>query len=1042
MFVEHFNAFFLEPQVSSLKPLLIPGTMAIVPLGLNRISVPLQANRAYYNLQSSQTQVSNLEEQLQSQRQYRYGSDSPYNASTTLTVQAQMERKAQNASNLKSTQNYLTATDSTLGQFSALTDDVRGLALDAINTYTSDTQRASLAKTTSQAIQQIFSFANNSYQGRYLFAGSTTSVIPFEWGTDSYTVDYRGTEHNVYSWSDTDLLSQSNINGVEAFGAISDPVRGQVDLDPSLSGSTLLSNLNGGKGIEKGMIRLTYAVEDRVYDVDIDLSNCVTLTDVERAIENNKNPYFSVEVDLTRDGLVLSLPQDTHGTVQVSEIGKGTTAMSLGIPTNVSFGQGDSLVGRDLNPSLTTTTPLNDILGSRAGVSLRFAGQNNDLEIVARHNGEAWTDEQGQVWPLNDLTVAIQADTDVSPGEEYVQFDPESQRLVIHIHPDNTTADNVIQAFQRANDEGTIPPFDAVLSGTDQVRADAGGTGVISYLPGIQVELGQTGGGSGTDFDSSGFQIVNGNTTHEISLDQCRTVGDLLAELNDPKYGLYATINDSNNGIDIRSRVSGADFCIGENGGNTATQLGLRTSALDTRLEDFDFGRGVSDYTGPGTAATASYSSTTPNSSLILRCRDEGSQWNGYALRFVPTTDPQGEVLVSMNEEEKVIEIGINVGTTTACEVVEAFNSQPGPKQYFELELDTTDGLNSGLGVVYDGQAVTSGGSDGGIDFTITRNDGTVLEIDIHGAETLGEVLDRINAHTANADGLLVASLAKNGNGIELTDKSFGECATRVDRTLLSTTAVELGLIPQGEEYRTKTTDGERATLAIDFGADNSALLISARSVGTYANDVTVEVIEGTAPGFLWDAASGTLQFTVLPGVTTANELVELFRDQAPETVRAMFEVQNGTNPDGSTSSGAGLVAPTTGTLVGGTDSVLTGDDPNPQETESLFNALIRLQVAMEKNDTREIERATQLLDGAVERLNASRATVGVMQNSLDNVQERLSEEYVQHEATLNQTLRIDYADASISYMAQMLSYQASLQITSSLFQMSLLNYI
>lgn len=1016
--------------------------MSIVPLGLNRVSVPLQLNRSYNSLGSSQSLLAKYEQQIMTERQYTYGSDSPFNATATLAIQTQMERKAQNSSNLKATQNYLSATDSTLAQFNALTDDARSMALEAINTTTSDSQRQTLAQTTKQALQQMFDFANYSYQGRYVFAGSTTSVMPFAWGENSYTIDYRGTEQNVYSWSDTDLLSQSNMNGVDVFGAISQPVRGQTDLNPSVSADTLLSDLNGGKGIEKGSIRLTYMVDNRTMDYDVDLSDCVTLGDVERKIENLGSPYFTLGVDLTENGIVLSLPPETPGVLTVSEVGKQTLARQLGIPTGVAITKDQPLIGRDLNPALTSSTSLGGILGSRANTTLRFAGQNNDIFLQAKHNGETYTDSEGQTWPLNGIGVSIRAETDILPGGEYVDYDPETQQLLIHIHPDNTSANDIIRAINEASEAGTIPPLEASASGTDQQRKDLAGTGIVSFLPGESVYLGETAGGKGVDLDLSGLQITNGNTVHEISFEDCKTIGDVLTRLNDPQYGLYATINEAKNGIDIRSRVSGADFCIGENGGNTAAQFGVRTTDLDTRLDEFDYGRGVNDYDGPGTQATAKYSSVTANSNLILRARNEGSEWNGYQLNFVPTTDPQGQVVVSMDEDAKTIAIGINPGVTTACQIVEAFNTQPGPKQFFDLEIDTSGGTNTGEGVVYDGFATTSGGADGGIDFTITRNDGTVLEIDIHGAKTMGDVLRIINEHPDNKDGLLVASLSKSGNGIELTDKSFGDQMTRVDRTLLSTAAIELGLVDSGQEYKTKTETGTQASASIDFGVENSSLLITAKSVGTYANGVSVQFVEGTPPSFTWDAASQSMIFSFEPGTTTANDLVQLFQSQASDTVRAMFDVQNGTNADGLPSDGSGSVSVAQSAMAGGSDSVLKGNDPNPKETESLFNALIRLQVGMEKNDVREIERATQLLDAAVEKMTSARATIGVMQNSLDNVQIRLEDEYVQHEEVLNYTLRIDYAEASLSYMGQLLSYQSSMQITSSLFQLSLLNYL
>jgi flagellin-like hook-associated protein FlgL len=1001
--------------------------MTIVPLGLGRSSVPLQTNRAYSNLTGSTAALAKAELQLYTQRQYQHGSDSPFNATATLSVLTELERKTQNASNLQYTQTFLTATSSVLSKFNFLTDDVRDMALNALNTTTSAEQRTALAQTVSQTLQSLFDFANNSFGGRYLFSGATTAAIPFAWGTDSsYTVKYTGNVNDLWSWSDTDLLSKSNMNGVDVFGAISDPMRG-ADLNPALHAKTLLSDLNGGKGVEKGTIRFTYTVDNREHVLDVDLSRCVTVGDVQKTIENSKNPYFNVNVDITANGLVLSVPESTVGSVTVSEVGRGTTARQLGLAVKTEFNRNKPLVSKDLNPALTKTTRLTDLLGTKSSLELRFSGANNDILIQANHNGSEY----------DGLNVSLQADSTIIPGEERVEYNKATGELLVWIHPDNTSANDIIKAI---NDSPI--PYTASLSGKDQQRSEHAGTGIVPLLPGVPVAYGATSGGSGADLDLAGIELVNDNAVWSISFEDCKTIGDILAELNDPKYGLYAAINDAKNGIDIRSRVSGADFCIGENGGTTASQLGVRSLDLDTRLEALDFGRGVSDYTGPGMHASATYVSKSDHSTLLLTARNEGKDWNDYTLEFVPTHDPQGKVTVALNEETKKIIIGINPGVTTACEIVSAFEAQPGPKQFFDLQLDETNGLNNGGGVVYDGFINTSGGTNGGIDFLITRNDGTILEIDIHGAETMADVLRIINEHPDNWDGLLTASLSKTGNGIELVDKSFGDKVTRVDRTLLSTAAIELGLVNPGEEYRTKTTIGEIAYVTMNSDVMNGALLITANSVGTYANDAKAVFVEGAPPGFIYDASSKTLFFMVESGVTTANDVVELFQAKASEQVRAMFAVLNSVNDDGLPSDGSGLITLDTGTLAGGTDSELKGNDPNPQETTSLFNALIRMQIGMEKNDTREIERATQLLDAAVARLDAAQATLGVMQSNLDRVASRLSDEAVQFEETLNITLRIEYSAASLTYLNQQMAYQGALQVTSMMFQMSLMNYL
>src|SRR5690606_28831537 len=52
-------------------------------------------------------------------------------------------------------------------------------------------------------------------------------------------------------------------------------------------------------------------------------------------------------------------------------------------------------------------------------------------------------------------------------------------------------------------------------------------------------------------------------------------------------------INAAGNGLAITSRASGAAFSIGENGGTTARDLGIRTFSANTELADLNYGTGV-----------------------------------------------------------------------------------------------------------------------------------------------------------------------------------------------------------------------------------------------------------------------------------------------------------------------------------------------------------------------------------------------------------------------------------------------------------------
>jgi flagellar hook-associated protein 2 len=99
------------------------------------------------------------------------------------------------------------------------------------------------------------------------------------------------------------------------------------------------------------------------------------------------------------------------------------------------------------------------------------------------------------------------------------------------------------------------------------------------------------------------------------------------------------------------------------------------------------------------------------------------------------------------------------------------------------------DALNDGRGVRH------AAGLD---DLRITRRDGVLLDVNISSAESIGDILDLINNHANNADGLLVASISGDGTRLVLTDSTGGAGDLAVDALNASDAALDLGLLGSG----------------------------------------------------------------------------------------------------------------------------------------------------------------------------------------------------------------------------------------------------
>ena len=851
-----------------------------------RISDMFAHQRVLQQVQFDQAELFRLQNQLSTGRQFELPSDDAVASLRVMRLQALLERKAQVQRNLETNQSYLTTTDVAMSGISGTVAEARGLALSVIGTIATDEQRATAALQVEQTIEQLINAGNQQFRGRYLFAGSTTTATPFD-VVENNLVKYFGNEGLLKNYSDVDMLFDTNLTGVAAFGAISETVQGAVDLNPVLTYNTRLADLRLGQGISDGSI----AISDGSSTSIVDVSTAETIGDVAALIRDNPPQGTTLDVQITATGLAIQIDQ---GNLSIREVGGGITANALGILTPTGVGTA-AIVGRDLDPILRKTTQLADILGTRANAVVRFDGSDNDIIIEADTRGE--TDSLGRA--LNDVAITLVDDNAVDAGNEFLVYDAAARTIEIHIEEGRTKAWQVVAAVNDANQAGSLP-FTARLDPLDEER---GGLAAVSAAG-----VATTAGGAGIEFDQqSGIQIVNGGNTYTIDFTAAETVEDLLNTLNGSEAGLLAEINQTKTGIDVRSRLSGCNFAIGENGGLTATQLGLRTFTEETRLEDLNFGRGVDDYEGTGTMAEVTLRSGQMNNDLVFRARRQGPDWNDYTIQFVDTAATGAET-ITYDQANKTITVGIASGYTTANDVIDLFAATPGPREDFELHLEWEDGSpNLGTGLVSPGVATTSGGALAGNDFTITRADDVTLEVNINGIVTIDQLIDRINNTQGNEDGLLVARLSEHGNGIELVDDSNGPGDLIVTRAKLSTAAIDLGLIPEGEESHLSAVPGTLAGVTVTSAAANSALIFRSRGTGTQPNGVQV-IFKDTNPDPLanscsYDAALGTLTFEIEEGVTTANDVISLLNG----TPTALAALSAALDPTGG-NDGSGAV--------------------------------------------------------------------------------------------------------------------------------------
>lgn len=625
---------------------------AIYPITTTRISDALIQARLLSQFDFDQNALLKLQDQISTGYRISTPSQDAPSAIRAITLQRLMEQKQQARVNLNTTESFVNATDTSLIGANDLLSHMKAVALRSIDSTTTEEQREILRSEVQNAVQQFLDIGNRQFRGRYLFGGSESGAQPFE--EAGQYIAYNSNETELQNYIDVDLLSETNITGARAFGAISAQVRGSVDFSPIVTQNTRLADLRNGQGITLG----SFIISDDTTTKTIDISNAETVGDVMELLTENAPDGRDLNVTLSANGLVIDIDDAGGGNFTIRESPGGKTAAELGILNINGVGTGP-LVGGDLNPALRLTTRLQDILGSRAGARATFPGNHNDLFIEAVENGTAYNNTQ-----INFVAGAF-------GDQAIVNYDAGTNVLTVQISPDVTRA---ITAIDAINASGV---FTARLDDLDDANND--GSAVLSTATFT------TAGGSGETLDqTSGIQIVNGDETFVIDFAGAETIEDLLNILNQPDARVIATINATGTGIDVRSRLSGTDFKIGENGGLTATQLGIRSLTEDSYLSDLNYGLGITDFDGE--------------------------------------------------------------------------------------------------------------------DLIIQRRDGTTLNIDLTGADTVRDVLDLINNDPANVGNAVVARLVQFGNGIEIEDANAAGIQDLTVSRGSGYAAWGLGLVPRNQD--------------------------------------------------------------------------------------------------------------------------------------------------------------------------------------------------------------------------------------------------
>jgi len=339
--------------------------MTIGPILTGRLPNNFLTRQLQQNLQSANSLLSTLQNQVATGQRFFSPSEDVTEAIRVISLQTTLERKAQIQSNIKTDRTLLSISENALASLGDALNQAQSLVLAGTGNSLSGTEKESLANDVASLIQQVVNVGNTASQGRYLFAGSQSKTVPFEFSSNG-TVVFNGDDHQIQSFIDTNLLLPNNIDGLSAFAAQTPPVGS--DINPALSLQTKIADLHGGEGID--LESISVSVDDTVTLTTevIDLSAAKTIADIKTILEDRFGGDLTVRVDPTQAaGIIIEGP--AGGTVAIGNAAGSVTASQLGVVSTAAA----TINGNDLDPQLTLQTQIADLNGGN-GITATAAG--------------------------------------------------------------------------------------------------------------------------------------------------------------------------------------------------------------------------------------------------------------------------------------------------------------------------------------------------------------------------------------------------------------------------------------------------------------------------------------------------------------------------------------------------------------------------------------------------------------------------------------------------------------------------------------------
>jgi flagellar hook-associated protein 3 FlgL len=530
-----------------------------------RVTDSMITNRVIFNMQRSITRFYNLQTDMSSGRRINKPSDDPTGALRDLSYRTELSKISQYRNNVSQALNWTSTYDSVLNDMGNFVTTVKEIAVAMSNgTYDENAREASASEVRS-IFDQMIQLGNSRLEDRYIFSGFKTKEKPLTVTTNG--VVYNGDQGSMEFEVESSLRMAINLNGSDSFFKQLTAPGENTDLNLKLTGNTLLSDLNGGEGVDLTAGSFTITDRNLNISVTVDLTAGPEVTTVNELLARINSelaaavpPITNLTAQLGQEGNNIVLQGTPNGLISadtdIDRLNDGNGVEMISGKILVSDG-----VGTNVEIDLTGTRTVGDIINA-FNTQLTAAGVNNvTMGINAAGTGLVINDTNAV--PLG-LTVS-----DLSGVEHTAEQLGIGGYIGASLVGDDLNPETHFEITETtgttAADLGILGEFTRIRTGED-----------INPLLVPTAAIADLDNGNGLN----GGQIVFWQGERRFTLDcgsaSLTTIQDILDAINTSGLDVNASINDAGTGIQIVNNDPNRTLTIEDVGdGRAAKELGI-----------------------------------------------------------------------------------------------------------------------------------------------------------------------------------------------------------------------------------------------------------------------------------------------------------------------------------------------------------------------------------------------------------------------------------------------------------------------------------